>query len=154
MDAAQLLLEAGVRATHVRLAVLRSLIRLGHPTSQPDLARLPQLEACDRVTLYRTLNLLRSSGLVHTVQGIDGAWRFCAHELDVAGCPGDHPHFLCLSCGRMLCLVGQKLPHIEVPADVQVQGKQLVVYGRCGACAPRVTPKPARVSGLRRKARA
>jgi Fur family ferric uptake transcriptional regulator/Fur family zinc uptake transcriptional regulator len=138
MQAELLLRWAGVRATRVRLQILGALIRLGYPISQPDLARLPQLKACDRVTLYRTLNLLRNSGLAHNVQGIDGTWRFCAHEPDAAGCPGDHPHFLCRRCGRMICLTGQRLPHVDVPPNVQVRGKQLVAYGLCGACAAAV----------------
>jgi Fur family ferric uptake transcriptional regulator len=138
MQAELLLRQAGVRATRVRLQVLDVLIRFGHPISQPDLTGLPQLKGCDRVTLYRTLNRLRDSGLVHTVQGIDGTWRFCAQEPGAAGCPGDHPHFLCCHCGRMFCLTGQRLPHVEVPPDVQVQGKQLVAYGLCGACAAAV----------------
>jgi len=133
-----LLRESGVRATRVRLQVLEALIRTGYPVSQPDLARLPKLRACDRVTLYRTLNLLRDSGLVHAIQGIDGTWRFCAQEPGAAGCPGDHPHFLCRHCGRMICLTGQRLSHVDVPPDVQVRGKQLVAYGLCGACAAAV----------------
>lgn len=127
-----------MRATRVRLQVLEALIRTGYPISQPDLARLPKFKACDRVTLYRTLNLLRDSGLVHTVQGIDATWRFCAQEPGAAGCPGDHPHFLCRRCGRMICLTGQRLPHVDVPPNVQVRGKQLVAYGLCGACAAAV----------------
>lgn len=134
MNAGQLLRQAGERATPVRVQVLRCLIRRGHPISQSQLARLPELAGCDRVTLYRTLNRLRQVGLVHAVEGIDGAWRYCAHRSEARGCPGDHPHFLCLSCGVMTCLTGQKLPHVDVPPGVQVQGKQLVVYGRCAAC--------------------
>ena len=145
----------------MRLQVLDCLVRERYPISQPDLARLPGLEACDRVTLYRTLKLLRSAGLVHTVQGIDGTWRFCAHELKGTGCPGNHPHFLCQSCGGMICLIAQMLPHVGVPPAVLVRGKQLVVYGLCGACAAKDRSKnPARNaarlsgSGIRRRSRA
>lgn len=141
MNAGQLLRQAGARATPVRLQVLDCLIGKGYPISHPDLAKLPELEDYDRVTLYRTLNLLRKAGLVHAVQGMDGAWRFCAHKPDVEGCPGNHPHFLCLSCGCMICLIRQRLPHIEISADMMVQGKQLVVYGRCSVCALREKPK-------------
>jgi Fur family ferric uptake transcriptional regulator len=153
MDAARLLRQAGKKVTPARLEVLNSLIRLGCLISQADLSRLPQLKRCDRVTLYRTLNVLRKSGLVHAVQGTDGTWRFCAHKLDGAGCPGNHPHFLCLSCGRMDCLIGQKMPRIEVPLNVKVQGKQFVVYGQCADCALRGKRKSSGMSG-RRESRA
>ena len=69
------------------------------------------------------------------MQGIDGVWRFCAHGEGADGCPGDHPHFLCLECGRMFCLADQKMPRVKVPAGVEVEGKQFVVYGRCAECA-------------------
>ncbi|MBN1837138.1 MAG: transcriptional repressor [Spirochaetales bacterium] len=135
MDATELLRQHGQRVTPVRVQVLEALFRMGRPVSPAQLAEIPQLRGCDRVTLYRTLNRLRVARLVHAVEGIDGAWRYCAHPPDTRGCPGDHPHFLCLSCGRMTCLIGQRLPHVEVPPGVQVEGKQLVVYGRCAECA-------------------
>jgi Fur family ferric uptake transcriptional regulator len=129
------LTRVGLRVTPVRKRVLAALIRAGYPLSQQELAAMKGLHDYDRVTLYRTLNRLKEAGVVHAVQGMDGAWRFCAHSPHTSGCPGNHPHFLCLGCGRMRCLTGQKMPHVEVPPDVQVQGKQLVVYGLCSKCA-------------------
>jgi Fur family ferric uptake transcriptional regulator len=126
--------EVGLRVTAARVKVLDHLYSSGCPLSQHMLADCPDLREFDRVTVYRTLNRLKETGLVHAVQGTDGAWRYCAHPPDRAGCPGNHPHFLCLECGRMFCLTGQKLPWVEVPAGVEVQGKQLVVYGRCAEC--------------------
>lgn len=134
VDAAQLLRGAGKRATPIRREILDALLRLGRPASQPELSKLARLRRLDRVTVYRTLHLLRELGLVHAVQGTDGTWRFCSHDLDGRGCPGNHPHFLCVVCGRMRCLLGQEIPHVEVPRSFEVQGKQLVVYGRCPEC--------------------
>jgi Fur family ferric uptake transcriptional regulator/Fur family zinc uptake transcriptional regulator len=139
-DAEGLLRQAGARVTAARVRVLAALLRAGCPVSQQELARLTRqtgLADCDRVTLYRTLNRLREAGLAHAVEGVDGSWRFCAHSPDTPGCPGNHPHFLCLSCGTMICLTAQRLPRVEVPPGSVVQGKQLVVYGRCGPCARR-----------------
>lgn len=92
-------------------------------------------EPLDKVTLYRTLQALKNTAIVHQVQGLDGAWRFCAHDITAAGCPGNHPHFLCIYCGRMTCLPGQSLQRVEVPDGIEVEGKQLVVYGRCTGCS-------------------
>jgi len=157
IEATELLRRSGARATAVRVRVLEILLRAGCPVSQPDLTRSAELAGCDRVTLYRTLKLLREAGLAHAVQGVDGSWRFCAQVPGAQGCPGNHPHFLCLSCGRMVCLAEQKLPHVEVPPGVEVQGKQLVVYGRCRPCAEgrgagsraAESAAPARLRGLR-----
>lgn len=88
----------------------------------------------DRVTIYRTLSTLKEAGIVHSVQGIDGVWRYRAHDPDQGGCPGNHPHFICLSCKTMLCLNGQKLPNVSVPEGFSVTGKRLLVYGLCREC--------------------
>ncbi len=134
MTAEEILTKAGVRPTHVRDAVLKRLYEAGCPLSHGEIAAHPGMKRYDRVTIYRTLYTLEGAGLVHTVQGIDGAWRFCAHPPDRTGCPGNHPHFLCLKCGKMQCLTGQRLPWVEVPERVRVKGKQLVIYGICTAC--------------------
>lgn len=128
----KLLKEAGIRTTSVRRDVFAYLLHRGLPLSHQEI--LNRMGNYNRVTLYRTLNTLTDAGLVHAVQGLDGVWRFCAHDPEHRGCPGNHPHFLCLSCGRMICLSDQKLPYVEVPADIEVKGKQLLVYGRCASC--------------------
>jgi Fur family ferric uptake transcriptional regulator/Fur family zinc uptake transcriptional regulator len=132
-DYNKILERAGLRPTDAREAVLETLYRIGRPASHGEVAEALRGEL-DRVTIYRNLYLLEEAGLAHKVQGVDGKWRFCAHDPDVVGCPGDQPHFVCLSCGKMICLLGQALPHVDVPNGVKVQGKQLVVYGLCPEC--------------------
>lgn len=127
---------AGLRPTEIRMEVLDILYRKGEPLTHGEIRQLSRQEL-DRVTLYRTLDSLTGKGLVHKVQGVDGAWRYCAHPLKHPGCPGDHPHFLCLKCGRMICLEGQTLPYVNVPEGFHVEGKQLVVYGTCPECRDR-----------------
>jgi Fur family ferric uptake transcriptional regulator len=136
-SAEDLLASAGVRVTPIRRAVLGSLLQVRSPLSHGELSALTELRALDRVTLYRTLHVLRKAHLVHAVQGMDGTWRFCAHAPQRGGCPGNHPHFLCETCGRMWCLAGQRLPQVEVPEHLTVRGKQLVVYGVCEQCSRR-----------------
>ena len=126
-----ILAGAGLRNTRQRRLILELLIKEGSPLSHSEiLAKID--EHLDRVTLYRTLETLKECGLVHQVQGIDGVWRFCAHSREIDGCPGDHAHFLCLSCGKMICLPEEKMPRVNVPGGVSVEGKQFVVYGKCG----------------------
>ena len=88
----------------------------------------------DRVTLYRTLETLHRAGLLHQIRGEDGVLRYGSHDPDSPVCPGNHPHFLCVVCGQMRCLVDQRLPRVKVPAGCEVKGKQLVVFGYCEAC--------------------
>jgi Fur family ferric uptake transcriptional regulator len=135
MEIRELLRKSGLRRTPAREAVLRLLCEVGRPLSHEQIAAAARTRDVDRVTLYRTLTALQEAGLAHRVQGKDGVWHFCAHLAEGEGCPGNHPHFLCLRCGEMSCLSGQVLPWVVVDEGVQVIGKQLVVYGTCTACA-------------------
>jgi Fur family ferric uptake transcriptional regulator/Fur family zinc uptake transcriptional regulator len=117
--------------------VLRLLSQKDHPLAHSEIAKARGLTTLDRVTLYRTLTALQDAGLVHRVQDLDGAWRFCAHARQGKACPGGHAHFHCTRCGRMRCLTDQALPWISVSEGARVTGKQLVVYGLCPTCAAR-----------------
>lgn len=132
---------AGLRRTPARERVLSTVESLAAPVTHGDLAAHPDLADIDEVTLYRTLSTLVEAELVHRVHGLDGAWRYCIQQRDRRGCPGNHPHFLCTSCGSMDCLVDQPLPRVAVPEGSEVLGRQFLVHGRCAACAAaRATP--------------
>jgi Fur family ferric uptake transcriptional regulator len=131
----KLLKAASVRATSARIAVLSHLLKKSCPVSHGDLWKKKRIRSFNRVTVYRTLLTLQERGIVHAVQGTDGVWRFCAHDPEQAGCPGNHPHFICTRCRRMYCLLGQRMPFVEVPEGTEVKAKQLVVYGYCPECA-------------------
>lgn len=143
MITSQLLRKAGLRRTKAREAVLNLLFEAMRPLSHQEIAIQTEVDRLDRVTLYRTLTTLREAGLVHRVQGVDGIWRFSAHGIDHTGCPGNHPHFLCLRCSAMACLTEQALPWVSVQEGAEVKGKQLVVYGLCPACASMDDKTPA-----------
>jgi len=59
----------------------------------------------DRATIYRNLTELTEAKLVTRVDVGDHVWRFEVkrHE-DGSGHGGDHPHFVCTSCGEVSCL--------------------------------------------------
>lgn len=116
------------------LSVLGALDR---PLSHGELLARPELEGLDDVTLYRTLSSLAGARLVHRIVGLDGVWRYGAQPRGQAGCPGNHAHFLCTACGAMACLADQPLPRVDAPEGAEVEGRQLLAFGRCAACAGR-----------------
>ena len=130
-----LLRSASLRVTPVRTAVLSQLLQHGRPVSHADLWRRKKIRAFNRVTVYRTLIALQKRAIVHAIQGTDGVWRYCAHDLSREHCPGNHPHFVCKRCRRMSCLLGQTMPYVEVPEGTVVEAKQYVVFGVCAECA-------------------
>ncbi len=127
---------AGLRRTPARVSVLARIESLDRPVTHADLRAEPALEGLDDVTLYRTLAALAEGGLVHRVHGIDGTWRYCAQPPGVVGCPGNHAHFLCTSCGGMVCLRDQPMPRVRVPEGAEAHGRHFLVYGRCAGCGP------------------
>ena len=132
---AESLRSAGLRRTPARLAVLARIEALARPVSHAELAALPELADLDEITLYRTLAALQEARLVHRIHGIDGVWRYCAQPEGILGCPGNHAHFLCTTCGTMTCLLDQPMPRVAVPPGAAVEGRHFLVYGRCAACA-------------------
>ncbi len=128
-----MLREAGLRPTSARQRVLSSLQAAGRALSHRELADL--LSGLDRVTIFRSLKNLKNARLVHSVQGIDRTLRYFINPAEKPGCPGGHPHFLCLQCRGMSCLADQKIAVVRVPPGAEVRGKQLLVYGVCPVCA-------------------
>ena len=128
-----MLREAGLRPTSARLRVLSSLQTAGRSLSHRELVDL--LFGLDRVTIFRSLKNLKKARLVHSVQGIDRTLRYFINPAEKRGCPGGHPHFLCLQCNGMSCLTDQDIAVVRVPPGAEVRGKQLLVYGICPACA-------------------
>jgi Fur family transcriptional regulator, ferric uptake regulator len=137
--AAKLLEGVGLRRTIAREVILRHLAGASRPLSHPEILRKLQGDGSfDRVTVYRTLGTLQEAGLLHRIQGTDGAWRFCVHRSQASGrCAGNHIHFLCSRCDQMTCLPEQTLPWVTAPAGATIHSKQLVVHGHCAACISR-----------------
>jgi Fur family ferric uptake transcriptional regulator/Fur family zinc uptake transcriptional regulator len=137
LTAEKVLRENGMRSTVLRRRVLELFFERREPLSHAEIfeALAAAGQTPDRVTLYRTLSAFSDARIVHEVLGTDGAARFCLHESSREGCLGNHPHFLCRGCGRMICLSEQPLPYVKVPAGAIVEGKQLLVFGICARCA-------------------
>ncbi|MEQ1500963.1 MAG: transcriptional repressor [Myxococcota bacterium] len=134
-DPAEVLRAAGLKRTPARIRILAAIEELSVPVSHAQLVGRPEVAELDPITVYRTLSALESAGLLHRVHGIDGTWRYCAQPHDRPGCPGNHPHFLCTSCGAMTCLLDQAMPKVGVPAGAVVEGRHLLAWGRCPTCA-------------------
>ena len=126
---------AGLRRTKAREWILSSLLEADRPLTHQQISEKLTAHDIDKVTLYRTLNTLKDTGLVHAVQGIGGTLLFCANPVTSASCPGNHAHFQCRGCGAMQCIEAQKLPRIVMTGGAQVETKQLVAFGLCPVCA-------------------
>ena len=133
-DLAEQLRAAGLRRTQPRVAVLRYMLKVGHPVAHAEAAEaLAKLEL-DRVSVYRVLlDLARVKILRRTDLG-DHVWRFDVVRGEHAHAR-EHPHFVCTSCGAVECLPGSvvqiaargKGPRAVRTRDVEVQLKECSV---------------------------
>lgn len=98
---------AGLRCTEARLAVLACLRAATGPLTHAEVADTLDHRGFDRATIFRNLTELTEAKLVTRVDLGDHVWRFEAKRhggADGHGHGGDHPHFVCMSCGEVSCL--------------------------------------------------
>ena len=140
-DARDLLRGAKLKSTTSRVAVLQHLAGAGKPLSHAEVAEALVPAGFDKSTLYRCLVELADSSLLARLDAGDHAWRFELRRS--AGASSDehggaeHPHFICLDCGKVECLEevevkispakGAKTPLL---ADVT----EVFLKGHCNEC--------------------
>ena len=88
----------------------------------------------NKTTIYRVLDRLEDDGVLHSFQGTDGV-KFYAkcHGCSKSQHSDVHPHFQCVSCGKMDCLdVRVSIP--KVP-NRRVLSSELLLQGHCEQCS-------------------
>lgn len=116
----------GYKVTPQRVAVLEALASEQHQSLDGIRARCPGV---GMVTVYRTLDLLGSLGLVRRLDLGDGARYELAED--------HHHHMICESCGDISefeqCPLDPKLLPTREPG-FEVHSHSVEVYGRCASC--------------------
>lgn len=116
----------GYKATPQRVAILRALAAEQHQSMEGIRARCPGVGI---VTVYRTLELLNSLGIVRRLDLGDGARYELAED--------HHHHMICESCGDISEFDECPLDPARLPAtnpQFEVRSHSVEVYGRCAVC--------------------
>lgn len=136
-DYRQLMRAAGLRSTNARVAVLQRLEAATTPLSHAELAEELVPMGFDRATVYRNLVDLAEAGLVSRAELGDHVWRYElrreTHEHDT-----EHPHFVCIGCGEVTCLLDVSVAITPSPGSKQSQIgvlTEVLLKGRCTRCA-------------------
>ncbi len=128
--------DAGYRVTAPRQAIVEALTGFERAFSADDL--LQHLSASDptvgRATVFRTLDMLVSLGLLDRLHAADGC-----HSYVLAHSQSRHYHHLiCNSCGVVVpfesCNIEALYPAVSEETDFQVSGHMLELFGLCGSC--------------------
>ena len=121
------------RNTRQRKLILKELRKCrSHPTATDvyDIVR-KQLPKISLGTVYRNLELLARSGLIHKFDAAGAQARF-------DGDPGPHYHVRCVSCHRVDDIQGLelKVPRISIrsPNGYEILGHRLEFVGICLQC--------------------
>ena len=133
-DAVRMLEQARVDPTPHRVEVLLLLARESSTLSAPEL--LQRLAGImNKVTLYRTLDLLVDKQLIFRHSAGDRTFRYCF------GTPEHNPthiHFYCTSCNTMQCLSRDQAPldlaAISPNLPHHIHNVELRFDGTCEAC--------------------
>ncbi len=135
-QAENLIRNTGARLTRPRTRVLKFLIEQQEPMTHHEIhERLPG-DSLDAVTLYRVLEWLTESGLVHRIAGADQIWRFSAGAIDKGGHANhDHAHFQCTSCDSVTCFTDVPVPRrVKMPAGFTNEEVDFLIKGICPRC--------------------
>jgi len=134
IDPAELLRQHGVQVTAQRLAVLRAVAREPHITVDGVTKTVnTEIGAISRQSVYDTLGILVTEGLIRRIQPAGSAARFEARVGD------NHHHVICRVCGRTAdvdCAVGSA-PCLTAADDMgyEIDEAEVIYWGRCPKCA-------------------
>ena len=126
--------SAKLKRTGPRRMVLEVLLNAAQPQTADEIVSSIGKAGPNRVTVYRTLENLVVSGLVHKAfveersQHYELADKCTEHQC--------HPHFVCTGCGRTSCLHDVSVAMLtSPPAGFMIQRQQVRLEGLCPECA-------------------
>lgn len=132
----EILESRGIKATAIRIMLLRVMASEGHAMSVQSLE--DELETFDKSTIFRAITLFNEHGLLHSIDDGTGVvkYAFC-HDDHEEEHQDLHVHFYCESCHKTLCLEDVPAPHVDLPEGFVQHGVNFVVKGLCPDCSSR-----------------
>lgn len=125
--------ERSLKVTPIRIELLTLLAKQGSAVPYSDIQQ--QLKAYDRVTLYRTINAMMDSGIVHkaSTSGDEVYYALCSHNCSKHCHKHEHIHFKCTQCGEVSCIHIDNALNISIPG-YQIDETSVEASGICKKC--------------------
>jgi Fur family ferric uptake transcriptional regulator len=119
------------RDTRQRRAIRRVFLNAGRPLTREEVLKYGQqiVPSLGVATVYRNVKILAGEGWLSEVELPGGGLRY-----ELADRPHHH-HFLCRSCDQVFDV--HRCPdEVEAlaPDGFEVDGHELILFGRCAAC--------------------
>lgn len=129
--------QAG-RVTRSRRVVLETLEQLRRPSTPKEIEDAATQGGCDLATVYRSMALFESMGLVRRVDFGDGLARFEIADADPNG--HHHHHLVCRVCGRIVrlddCILAEMDARLADRYGFRQISHRLEFFGICPKCNP------------------
>ncbi|MEJ2051331.1 MAG: transcriptional repressor [Calditrichota bacterium] len=124
-----------IRPTNIRKEIYRIFMEAEFALSHNDLEILTG-QKYDRVTIYRTLDLLCANSIIHRVIDDSGVSKYSLSKYEPPENPevNKHLHFKCRKCGHTYCFSTIDLPEINFPAQLKVTSLDISAEGICHNC--------------------
>ena len=131
----QAIREAGLRATPARIATLKLLQEATSPLTHAEVSSELHSSGVDKATVFRNLNDMATAGLLRKTELGDRVWRF--ELVTESGENGVvHPHFVCVECGSVSCMVEIKLTAGSMRLSQEFgEVNEILLRGQCNDCA-------------------
>ncbi len=127
--------QAGLRSTSARIAVLQHLQAADAPLTHAEIADELVPQGFDKATVYRNLIDLTEAGIVSRSELGDHVWRFEVRG-EGKGHDGEHPHFVCVTCGSVTCLGDVKITPKKKKEWADIADiSEVLLKGHCKNCA-------------------
>lgn len=132
-----LLRESGLRATAARVSILQHLAKQQRPVSHAEVVDALGPLGFDQSTIFRGLQELADASILKRLELGDQVRRFELRE--TAGSDTlEHPHFMCVDCGKLTCLNGFAVaisPSRGPRRDKLGEITEVLLRGHCGECS-------------------
>ena len=133
-NARSTLKAAGLRCTAARIAVVQCLHADAAPMTPLDVATQLHDYGFDKSTIYRSLTELNDAKVIVRLDLGDSVRRF---ELSPDSSDAtQHPHFMCTSCGEVVCLPDFTVELKSMRKRSRPPGviSEVLVRGQCTEC--------------------
>lgn len=132
----EILRRKGIKLTHQRLEILRTLMESGdHPSAEEVYKRVkPRLPTVSLDTVYRSLDMFEKIGAISRVEILDDRGRFETRK-------GTHHHLVCVSCKVIEDFPWPAVDRLKPPPPAARWGRilsgRLELRGVCRDCLKR-----------------
>ncbi|WP_291870947.1 transcriptional repressor [Maribacter sp.] len=128
----ELLIKANITATPIRILVLSTFLKYKEAFSLKNME--DALFFTEKSTIFRTLQLFESKGIVHTIIASDGikSYALCSISCIREAHKHSHAHLKCKRCLKIYCIpVNSKNLHLK---DYKFDDIQIFINGICKVC--------------------